>query len=113
MALTLIGERGNIGLAFFDGQRTARVEAAPGRRVGKIGRTPLQCWLLGGVANPGQAADQMCGVRMFGGGKKRVRGAFLDQSARINDADPVSHVGVYAHVVGHENDAAAVSSSPK
>ena len=84
--------------------RAARMEAAARRRIGKVGRRAFQPLARFGVADPGQAADQVDGVGMARIAEDIAGAALLDQPPGIHDAQPVGQVGVDRHVVGDEQD---------
>src|SRR5205823_5075944 len=97
-------EIGLLDLAPRHHVRTAWVEAASGRRPGKVG------WAAGNAGQrlqlPGdrrKGPHEADGVGMLGIGEDLARVADLDHLSRVHDRQPVGEVADKRHVVGDED----------
>ncbi len=85
--------------AYFFDMRAARVERAAARQVCQGG------WAAGHtvphtlIAELGQRVDQELGIGMQRLGKDPLCGRLFNDLPGIHDANPVSDVGMHAHIV--------------
>src|SRR5579859_7819696 len=88
-----------------DHERTARVELAPGRRVGQVGRQTLDRDepLLARLVHPGHRAQKRPRVRVLGALEDLLDRAFLDDPSGIHDDHPLAKARDQGHVVGDQH----------
>src|SRR5512138_1276023 len=79
-------------------QRTARMEAAAGRRIGEIGWRSFEALALSVIADAGQAGNEVLGIGVHRRRKNSARRRLLDEAARVHNAEAVGERSVHAHV---------------
>ena len=84
--------------------RAARVEGAASRQVRQRGRAAGHAAAHILIAKLGQRVDQELGIRMQRLAKDLLGGRLFNDLPGIHDANPVSDVGMHAHIVRDQDD---------